>query len=589
MRSVIAPTTLLLILGMFFFQTGCSSSQQPDKQSLQQKKEDITSNPSISAEQSIEPPSPAKLVTATPNIADQQLIELNQQLNSFTNSIGIKLMPIPKGKFMMGSPETDIGRVKIETQHEVTISQNFYMGATEVTQAQWQQVMGNKPSFFKGDELPVEQISWEEEVEFCKRLSEMPDEKKAGRKYRLPTEAEWEYACRAGTKTPFHFGSQLNGMQANCFGTKPYGTETKGPYLEKTFPVGKYPANAWGLYDMHGNLWEWCSDWYRDYTPDSVTDPIGPPTGSGRVTRGGSWRDDAVNCRSARRSGGVPSSRDDDLGFRVALSSIGDATVIENPSLKDEPRIIQDPKEITNSIGIKLMLIPKGKFLMGSPESKEGRFENETHHRVTITKDFYMGAMEVTQAQWQKVMGNNPSKFKGDQLPVETVSWDEAVEFCKRLSEMPEEKKAGRKYRLPTEAEWEYACRAGTTTPFHFGSQLNGRQANCDGTKPYGTETKGPYLENTSSVGTYPANAWGLYDMHGNVWEWCSDWYEGYPPESVTDPIGPATGSDRVRRGGCWGGGAVFVRSAIRGRYTPSDRDDCIGFRVALSSSGIPK
>ena len=291
MRSVIAGTTLLLILGMFFFQVGCSSSQQPDKQSLQQK--------------------------------NHQPIETVLQLNSLTNSIGIKLMLIPKGKFLMGSSESEEKRDKDETQHEVTISQNFYMGSTEVTQAQWQKVMRNKPSNFKGDELPVERISWEEAVTFCKRLSEMPEEKKAGRKYRLPTESEWEYACRAGTTTPYHFGSQLNGRQANCDGTVPYGTETKGPYLEKTSPVGTYPANTWGLCDMHGNVWEWCSDWFGGYS-GSVTDPSGPATGSYRVCRGGGWNDvDAVYCRSANRDGFVPSDRNVCLGFRLALSSSG--------------------------------------------------------------------------------------------------------------------------------------------------------------------------------------------------------------------------------------------------------------------------
>ena len=234
------------------------------------------------------------------------------------------------------------------------------------------------------------------------------------------------------------------------------------------------------------------------------------------------------------------------------------------------------------------MLIPKGKFLMGSPESEEGRYKSESQHEVTISQNFYMGATEVTQAQWQKVMGNKPSLFKGDELPVEQISWEKAIEFCNRLSEMPEEKKAGRKYRLPTEAEWEYACRAGTTTPFNFGSQLNGMQANCDGTKPYGTETKGPHLKNTSPVGTYPANAWGLYDMHGNVIEWCSDLYGEYPSGSVTDPSGPATGSDRVIRGGGWYFGAVDCRSALRIINDPSNRIN-LGFRVALSSSGITK
>ncbi len=185
-------------------------------------------------------------------------------------------------------------------------------------------------------------------------------------------------------------------------------------------------------------------------------------------------------------------------------------------------------------------------------------------------------------------MGNNPCKFSGDDLPVETFSWEEAIEFCKRLSEMPEEKKAGRKYRLPTEAEWEYACRAGTTTPFHFGSELNEGQANCNGTVPYGTDTKEPYLEKTSPIGTYPANAWGLYDMHGNVCEWCSDWYGDYPSGSLTNPSGPATGSSRVLRGGSWIFGAVNCRSASRW-IDPSMRINSLGCRVALSSSGIPK
>ena len=271
MRSATKVTTLSLIMGLFFFQASYSNSQQPTKQSL-------------------------------------------------TNSIGINLVLIPKGKFLMGSPETEEKRVKDEIQHEVTISQNFYMGSTEVTQAQWNKVIGINPSSFKGDELPVYQIRPFEAVWFCKRLSEMPEEKKAGRKYRLPTEAEWEYACRAGTITPFNFGSQLNGRQANCDGTRPYGTDTKGPNLEKTSPVGTYPANAWGLYDMHGNVWEWCSDWYGEYPSGSVTDPSGPARGWQRVYRGGDWRVDAVNCRSADR-GCDPSIRSRLIGFRVVMSS----------------------------------------------------------------------------------------------------------------------------------------------------------------------------------------------------------------------------------------------------------------------------
>jgi formylglycine-generating enzyme required for sulfatase activity len=257
---------------------------------------------------------------------------------------------------------------------------------------------------------------------------------------------------------------------------------------------------------------------------------------------------------------------------------------------------------------MKLVLIPKGTFMMGSPPDEKGSEEDERRHEVTISRDYHLGMHEVTQAQYTKIMGKNPSEFQGDRVaerdpetgrvvkevdsanhPVDQVSWRDAVEFCQRLSALPEEKKAGRVYRLPTEAEWEYACRAGTKTAYSFGSQLNARQANCNGTFPYGTNTKGPNLKKTTPVGKYPANALGLYDMHGNVYEWCSDWYGEYPKGTATDPRGPEEGLDRVYRGGCWFLGAVLCRSADRRRLDPSFRDFDLGFRVALTSSGIPK
>ena len=190
----------------------------------------------------------------------------------------------------------------------------------------------------------------------------------------------------------------------------------------------------------------------------------------------------------------------------------------------DEPAA--PPKEITNAIGMKLALIPAGKFLMGSPKDEKDRSSNEEQHEVSITKPFYLGVYEVTQAEYEKVMGKNPSYFspKGDaqdsvkdmetgQFPVERVSWDDAVAFCKKLSELPEEKKAGQVYRLSTEAEWEYACRAGTKTPFHYGDSLSSKQANFNCNFPYGRGDKGPNLEKTAKVGTYAPNAFGLYDM----------------------------------------------------------------------------
>ncbi|MDA7492917.1 formylglycine-generating enzyme family protein, partial [bacterium] len=199
-------------------------------------------------------------------------------------------------------------------------------------------------------------------------------------------------------------------------------------------------------------------------------------------------------------------------------------------------------------------------------------------HEVTLTKPFKMGVHEVTQAQYEQVMGVNPSKYKGADNPVDTVSWEDAVEFCRRLSELPTEKAAGNVYRLPTEAEWEYACRAGTTTRFSFGDDESelGDYAWFSGN---GGNTIQP-------VGSKLPNAWGLYGMHGNVWEWCQDVHWYYPSGSVTDPSGAASGSHRVRRGGSWRCSAESCRSAHRSRYRPSDRNNYGGFRVSLSPSG---
>ena len=247
----------------------------------------------------------------------------------------------------------------------------------------------------------------------------------------------------------------------------------------------------------------------------------------------------------------------------------------------------QPPKEITNSIGMKLVLIPKGKFMLGSPESEEDRDDDETQHEVTISKDYYLGVHEVTQAQYEKVTGANPSYFQGDEIkgsssnhPVEQVSWEDAVEFCKKLSDLPEEKAAGRVYRLPTEAQWEYACRAGSKTAYSFG----------ESSKSLGDYAWFDVNSQTHPVGEKKANAWGLYDMHGNVLEWCSDWYGEYPKDAVSDPRGPKEGSRRVDRGGGWYYEAADCRSANRVGLDPSTHSIYFGFRVALSSdSDIPK
>jgi formylglycine-generating enzyme required for sulfatase activity len=192
-----------------------------------------------------------------------------------------------------------------------------------------------------------------------------------------------------------------------------------------------------------------------------------------------------------------------------------------------------------------------------------------------------MGIHPVTQAQWKAVMGSNPSHFKGRHLPVESVSWDGCREFCSKLSE-----REGTAYRLPTQAEWEYACRAGATTPFYFGETIGTDQVNYDGDHPYGQGKKGEFRQKTTPVGTFPPNAWGLYDMHDNVFDWCSDWCGEYPSAESdnTDPQGVSTGLTRVMRGGGWSAYARRCRSADRGRSGPDDRFSCLGIRLARST-----
>jgi formylglycine-generating enzyme required for sulfatase activity len=270
------------------------------------------------------------------------------------------------------------------------------------------------------------------------------------------------------------------------------------------------------------------------------------------------------------------------------------------PHWSEENKDKKPPRQIENSIGMKLVRIPAGKFTMGSPADEKGRRDDEKQHEVEIPQAFYLGIHEVTQGEFEKVMGFNPSYFSANargregvayehwskpgggkdkvkdlgstrDFPVENVSWGEAVEFCKNLSALPAEEKARRKYRLPSEAEWEYACRGGSSSyqVFHFGDRLSSQQANFRGQKPYGGAAQGTWLERTCRVGSYQPNSFGLYDMHGNVWEWCAD---GYAKGDAA----------RVRRGGCWIVSGDECRSATRRRRVPDDHRFNLGFRVVL-------
>jgi formylglycine-generating enzyme required for sulfatase activity len=518
-------------------------------------------------------------------------------------ALGLELVPVPAGTFMMGSPDTETGHLTNESpQARVSISHSFWLGKYPVTQAEWRTIMGTAPSAFGyTPRLPVESISWEEAVKFCANLTAR--ELAAGRlptdhEYRLPTEAEREYACRAaGT------GAEAGKMDEYAW--------TMGNSGSSTQLVGLKRPNEWALFDMHGNVWEWCLDWYGDHLPStSYTDPTGPTAGSKRVVKGGAWDAGANSCRSASRNAFGPGERRRDVGFRVALAikavSLRPIQLADPLAGPDETGLMLDKRPPQSgqpfklpALGLELLPVIAGNFVMGSPPSEPGRSPYEgPQTRVAITRSFWLGKYAVTQAEWQMLMGSNPGTPRNVSLllPVNNVSWIEAAEFCRRLTQR--EDAAGRLppkylYRLPTEAEWEYVCRAGTTGAFPGNlDQMAWYAANSFGT---------PH-----PVGLKEPNDWGFYDMVGNVATWCLDWMpeknvsedpganvqvlRGLLGGSLTDPPGPFSGHYRLVRGGQqgWASQASFCRSASRHWIEPTTQSPFVGLRVALAPKLTP-
>lgn len=545
------------------------------------------------------------------------------------------LRRIPAGTFTMGSPEDEVGRFNTDmSQHEVTLTQTFYIGVFECTQKQWELVMGNNPSHNKGDCRPIEYVSFNlirgtapkagsgwpiyDAVDASSFMGKLQE--KTGLKFDLPTEAQWEYACRAGTTTALNSGRNLNSEEQDSamdeVGRYIYNrNDGKGGYVEHT-NVGSYMPNAWGLYDMHGNVWEWCLDWWGANTNSTspATDPIGPLSGTYRLLRGGYWYRNAANCRSAMRSTINPSEHGNGgFGFRIVcipneiLYAVVDLS--EGANATEYPVYYTDRAPDLNDDACRttelwLRKIPKGTFTMGSPEDEVGRFDGETQHEVALTRDYYIGVFECTQKQWELVMGVNPSNYKGDCRPVESISYNmirgssaaggagwpaygHDVDIGSFMGKLQE--KTGLMFDLPTEAQWEYACRAGTTTAFNSGVNLinaSGEDPNMNEIGRYcGNVNDGKGYTEHTNVGSYRPNEWGLYDMHGNVYEWCLDWYGDYSSEAVYDPVGVETSEYHVLRGGNWAnalGGSV-CRSAYRWYGKPASTwSGRTGFRIVF-------
>ena len=623
------------------------------------------------------------------------------------------LRRIEPGTFSMGSPEDELGRYYNETQHQVTLTNAYYIGVFETTQKQYELITGDDPSKYKGGARPVESVSYDM-IRGDRKGASWPYNNdvdgnsffgklraKIGLIFDLPTEAQWEYACRAGTTTALNDGSNITNSyedgNLNKLGRYLYNQQDgKGGYGEHT-TVGSYSPNAWGLYDMHGNVYEWCLDRDKSYLGSgSVTDPKGPDYGRARALRGGGWYGNASNCRSAYRRDDCPDCGSSYYGFRVVLvqnvfsgpdnqnqknfefdipsgtentlpvfkvklygkMKDGKEYLLEEigkleydgasgivlgkgphkltwtpdvayTNIADEVELRVDYEDVTSQAKYLVLDLPSnkmrtstsapdtsndkcrieelwlrriepGSFTMGSPSDELGRDSDERQHWVTLTKAYYIGVFEMTQKQCALLADCIPC-YQGETRPVENVSY-EMIRGANKGSRWPlnyevdensvlglMRKKAGNVFDLPTEAQWEYACRAGTTTALNSGKNLTstGECQNMDEVGRYyytKGDGKGGYGEHTT-VGSYSPNAWGLYDMHGNVYEWCLDWYKiNLGSGSVTDPKGPDYGVSRVLRGGSWYDTADCCRSAYRYSYgTPFYAFySRYGFRVVL-------
>ncbi|MEW5756871.1 MAG: SUMF1/EgtB/PvdO family nonheme iron enzyme [Pseudomonadota bacterium] len=462
--------------------------------------------------------------------------------------------------FTMGDVFGD-GEPDESPAHEACID-DYYLGAREVTQGEWKALMHDNPAHFKdcGDDCPVENVSWHDAKEYIRRLSI-----KTARNYRLPTEAEWEFAARArGEEFKWSGTNDEAALSAYAW----HGANSG----DTTHPAGSKRPNALGLYDMTGNVIEWVEDqWCKRYYQHSPrVNPVCSEGGFGQAARGGSWRSDPRFSRTINRYHDEAGLRSNNHGFRLALSAAGP----QYEQTADIQALHAAADYVDPLTGIGFVRVEGGTFAMGDLFGDGHPDYERPVHQVTLA-DYYIAQTEVTQAQWLRAAGYNPSKYRGPHLPVEQVSWNDIQEWLERLNA-----KTGQRFRLPTEAEWEYAARSG------------GKQQKWSGTN--NLEEVGDYVwykwnsnNRTHPVATKRPNGLGLYDMSGSLWEWVADRFNYYTAEPQVNPAGPQESmlrDYRTYRGGAWDYIPELVRATQRSGKEPSYQRSWIGFRIAMDA-----
>ena len=471
------------------------------------------------------------------------------------DTLSINLMCMEGGTFMMGAMESDeIAKDDEKPAHKVTLTYDYHIMQTEVTQSLWEAVMGediyvaqtkmanaSKPAYVGGN-YPMYYVRMNDALEFIDKLNAM-----TGMHFRLPTEAEWEYAARGGNKSKGY-------LYAGSNNADDVGWYTGRGGLHR---VAQLKPNELGIYDMSGNVGEICLDYgtYGEtYKAGDVVNPRGNIRANGnRFWRGGNYTHSKDSMRVSQRSSYTPSWGGTWLGLRLVLAEDNDFRTIR----------------VGNSY-FDMSFVKGGTFMMGS-DAPDAQADEQPVHAVTLS-DYYIGQTEVTQHLWKKVMGeeNNPSAVKGNNLPVTNITWNEAQTFVERLSEL-----TGMRFRLPTEAEWEYAARGGQKSKGYTYAGSN----DIDEVGWY----NGNSSNKTHAVGQKQPNELGIYDMTGNVWEYCSDWHMPYSAQAQTNPTGAVTGEKHVLRGGCYHYDSKNCTSTNRhSYYTPDKGGASTGLRIVL-------